>query len=211
MKGNIFTTKLKEVLLSEDPEFNDIYLVMNYHPKTLRHLLTSDEYKQLSFSEDHLKTVLYNLLCSMNFLHSANIIHRDIKPANILIDSDCNILICDFGLSRSLKLTNDTEKPEKKHTKRSLTPHVISRWYRAPEVILGERKYTCKADDWSMGCVIAELIGFLDKNRAVKTNKQLFKGTSCYPLSPVFEKDDEENVTVGKNDQMVKILEVMGP
>ena len=50
--------------------------------------------------EDHIITILYNSLCALSYIHSANIIHRDIKPANFLIDSQCNVKICDFGLAR---------------------------------------------------------------------------------------------------------------
>jgi len=57
--------------------------------------------------EDHIKTIFYNLLCAMHFIHSSNIIHRDIKPANILIDLNCNVKICDFGLSRSISKKSD--------------------------------------------------------------------------------------------------------
>lgn len=52
--------------------------------------------------DGHIITILYNILCATQFMHSANIIHRDIKPANILINSDCEVKICDFGLSRAL-------------------------------------------------------------------------------------------------------------
>ena len=52
-------------------------------------------------SEDHIKTILYNLLCCLNFLHSANILHRDIKPANILMTDNCSTKICDLGLART--------------------------------------------------------------------------------------------------------------
>ena len=55
----------------------------------------------IEFSEKHLIKVVYNSLCAMNFLHSANIMHRDIKPANLLVDADCRVKICDFGLSWS--------------------------------------------------------------------------------------------------------------
>ena len=55
-----------------------------------------------SISQDNLKLILYNLLCALKFLHSANVIHRDIKPANLLINKDCQIKITDFGLSRTL-------------------------------------------------------------------------------------------------------------
>jgi serine/threonine protein kinase len=59
---------------------------------------------------DHLKILLYNLLCSLNFLHSANIMHRDVKPGNILVDDFCQVKICDFGLSRTV-LLDKTNKP----------------------------------------------------------------------------------------------------
>ena len=54
------------------------------------------------FNEEHLKIIMYNSLCSLKFLHSSNIIHRDIKPANILINKNCQVMICDFGLSRTM-------------------------------------------------------------------------------------------------------------
>ena len=53
--------------------------------------------------EDHIKVILYNSLCALNFIHSANILHRDLKPSNILIDKNCNIKICDFGLARTMQ------------------------------------------------------------------------------------------------------------
>jgi serine/threonine protein kinase len=53
-------------------------------------------------NEEHLKIIVYNSLCALKFLHSSNVIHRDLKPANILINQDCQVLICDFGLARSL-------------------------------------------------------------------------------------------------------------
>ena len=53
------------------------------------------------FNESHVTVILYNLLCAVNLLHSCNIMHRDLKPSNILIDSNCNIKICDFALSRN--------------------------------------------------------------------------------------------------------------
>jgi serine/threonine protein kinase len=56
---------------------------------------------KLEFSEQHMISMIYSMLCSMNFMHSANIIHRDIKPANLLVDANCHVKVCDFGLSRS--------------------------------------------------------------------------------------------------------------
>ena len=56
----------------------------------------------MDLTEDHILHIIYNTVCALKFLHSANVLHRDLKPANILIDTDCNIKICDFGLARTL-------------------------------------------------------------------------------------------------------------
>ena len=81
---------------------------MNYHNQDLRRMFKEKKSADFTFTEQHLKVILYNMLCAIKFLHSANIIHRDLKPGNILIDSECNVKICDFGLARSMK-TNSSE------------------------------------------------------------------------------------------------------
>lgn len=70
----------------------------------------------------------------IKFMHSAQIIHRDLKPSNLLINSDCQLKICDFGLARSL--VSDREGSDM-----VLTEEVATRWYRAPEVLLGSQTY----------------------------------------------------------------------
>ena len=115
-------------------------------------MFQSEKLEDFEFTDEHIKVVLYNLLCSINFLHSANVVHRDLKPANILIDGDCNILICDYGLSRTL--------PKDKKTNRPLTAHVTSRFYRAPELILDQKDYDTKVDMWSVGTILADLMMF---------------------------------------------------
>ena len=96
---NIFTTMLEEIIIAgEDSDFKSLFIIMELMPQDLRKLMSN---KQLAFDEDHALTVLYNILCGINFLHSANIIHRDLKPANILINNSCEIKICDFGMSRT--------------------------------------------------------------------------------------------------------------
>ena len=88
------------------------------------------------------------------------------------------MVLCDFGLARSL--------PEKKHN-RAMTCHVASRWYRAPELILDKKDYDFEVDMWSLGCILGELMSFTDPYRSRESLRQglaIFKGTSCFPMSP---------------------------
>ena len=81
-------------------EFNYIFIVMEAVDLDLKKLFGTVPGTQID--EEHILTMFYNMLCAVNFIHSCNIIHRDIKPANILIDSNCNVKLCDFGLSRAM-------------------------------------------------------------------------------------------------------------
>lgn len=72
----------------------------------------------MNLSEDHIITILYNSLCALNFMHSANIIHRDIKPGNFLIDSNCSVKICDFGLARTMPKKTEQEKDLREQRKK---------------------------------------------------------------------------------------------
>ena len=102
---------------------------------------------------------MYQLLRGVLFLHSANIMHRDLKPSNILVNINCDLKICDFGLARGFG-TAETDKDLNK------TEYVVTRWYRAPEVLLSWKKYSSAIDVWSVGCILAEML----------TRKPLFPG-----------------------------------
>ena len=78
--------------------FSEIYLVMEYYPSDLRKLFHSPIY----LTKEHIKLLAYNILKGIQYLHIVGILHRDLKPANILVNEDCDIKICDFGLARSL-------------------------------------------------------------------------------------------------------------
>ncbi len=79
--------------------------------------------------EIHKQYVIYQLLKSLYYMHSGELLHRDIKPSNLLLNSDCHVKLCDFGLCRSIAVTTTTASPV-------LTDYVATRWYRAPEILL---------------------------------------------------------------------------
>jgi mitogen-activated protein kinase 15 len=94
-------------------------------------------------------------------MHSADILHRDLKPSNLLINSECHVKVADFGLARSVAQAKEDSNP-------LLTDYVATRWYRAPEILLGSTRYTKGVDMWSLGCILAELL----------VGKPVFPGTS---------------------------------
>jgi len=87
----------------------------------------------------------------LKYQHSCGILHRDLKPRNLLVNSNCDLKICDFGLARAN--TENLMTPNAQ-----LTDYIATRWYRAPEVILSWAQYTDAIDTWSVGCILAEMI-----------------------------------------------------
>lgn len=127
--------------------FHDFYLVMPFMGTDLGKLM-----KIQRLSEEKIQYLVYQMLKGLKYIHSAGIIHRDLKPGNLAINQDCELKILDFGLARQA----DSE----------MTGYVVTRWYRAPEVILNWMHYTQTVDIWSVGCIMAEML----------QGKPLFKG-----------------------------------
>ena len=94
------------------------------------------EYIQFQrLSNDHICYFLYQILRGLKYIHSANVLHRDLKPSNLLLNTTCDLKICDFGLAR-------VADPEHDHTG-FLTEYVATRWYRAPEIMLNSKVSWC--------------------------------------------------------------------
>ena len=75
---------------------------MDHFPNDLKNLLETTMDGKMRLTEEHVITILYNILCAVNYIHGSNLIHRDLKPSNILINADCEVKICDFGLAREV-------------------------------------------------------------------------------------------------------------
>ncbi|KAI0942161.1 hypothetical protein AcV7_002673 [Taiwanofungus camphoratus] len=104
-------------------------------------------------SDDHAQYFIYQTLRALKALHSADVIHRDLKPSNLLLNANCDLKVCDFGLARSVK----TAEPSGTETG-FMTEYVATRWYRAPEIMLTFKQYTKAIDIWSVGCILAEML-----------------------------------------------------
>ena len=112
--------------------------------------------------EIHKQYIMYQIFRSLKYMHSAQLLHRDIKPSNVLLNSECQVKMADFGLARSVaQLHSEEGNPV-------LTDYVATRWYRAPEILLSSNRYTFGVDMWACGCILGELIN----------GKPIFPGTS---------------------------------
>ena len=123
-------------------------------------------------TDAHFQSFIYQILCGLKYIHSANVLHRDLKPGNLLVNADCELKICDFGLARGFSIDPEENAGY-------MTEYVATRWYRAPEIMLSFQSYTkaskshilractctrltvsvSAVDVWSVGCILAELLG----------------------------------------------------
>nr|GMD96655.1 mitogen-activated protein kinase homolog NTF4 [Ipomoea batatas]GMD98557.1 mitogen-activated protein kinase homolog NTF4 [Ipomoea batatas]GME00405.1 mitogen-activated protein kinase homolog NTF4 [Ipomoea batatas] len=117
--------------------FNDVYIAYELMDTDLHQIIRSNQ----ALSEEHCQ-----LLRGLKYIHSANVLHRDLKPSNLLLNANCDLKICDFGLAR---VTSETD---------FMTEYVVTRWYRAPELLLNSSDYTAAIDVWSVGCIFMELM-----------------------------------------------------
>ncbi|KAI9069004.1 mitogen activated protein kinase-like protein [Trametes sanguinea] len=130
-------------------EFKEVYLVQELMETDLHRVIRTQQ-----LSDDHCQYFIYQTLRALKALHSADVLHRDLKPSNLLLNANCDLKLCDFGLARSARpppnVANDSST--------FMTEYVATRWYRAPEVMLTFKEYTRAIDIWSVGCVLAEML-----------------------------------------------------
>eukprot|EP00300_Choanocystis_sp_HF-7_P013319 c18247_g1_i2.p1 GENE.c18247_g1_i2~~c18247_g1_i2.p1 ORF type:complete len:426 (+),score=86.55 c18247_g1_i2:88-1278(+) len=122
-----------------------VYLVMELMETDLHRVIYSDQV----LTDLHLKYFMYQMAKALYYIHSADVVHRDLKPANCLLLSDSTLKIADFGLSKSD--INSGLSP-------AMTAYVVTRWYRAPEIILDRTRYGAAVDMWAAGCIFAEML-----------------------------------------------------
>ena len=151
--------------------YNDVYVITDVMETDLHRVI----YSRQELTDEHIQYFIYQILRGTLYFHSAKIIHRDLKPANILANKNCDLKICDFGLDHC-KIKDDDKTVQNlidnpslpieysnsiiyDDSKRELNDKNISKWYRAPEAILSPESYDKTVDIWSIGCILAELLG----------------------------------------------------
>ncbi|KAM5149048.1 mitogen-activated protein kinase 14-like [Mantella aurantiaca] len=142
--------------------FQTFYLVMPFIPLDLARVM-----KIQKLNHRMIVYLLYQILRGLQYIHSVGVVHRDLKPSNLGVNENYEIKILDFGLARQ--------------TESEMTGYVVTRWYRAPEIILNWMHYNQTVDIWSVGCILAEMI----------TGRVLFPGGDYF-------------------DELNKIIEVIG-
>lgn len=176
----------------------------------------------ITYTEEQLRSIVFQIICGLKYMHSANFVHRDLKPQNILMRKsattpggwDCKL--CDFGLARCIKkvekkeeldlgaeayFPTEKEDPNKLRSYKfqaKITKHVVTRYYRAPEIslLIQKRELLPAIDMWSIGCILGELLQMIPGNeqgrkmgRNQRKREILLKGSADLVLSPRMFKD----------------------
>jgi len=205
--------------------FDDIFMITDYMETDLRKIIKSKQ----QLVEKRVRSYMAQILAGLQHVHTISGIHRDLKPANLLVSPNHIdektpfglLRLCDFGLARvdsnraaqreeNAAQQMDTEFGDDGPSgdasppplKASMTSYVVTRWYRAPEVIL-RQSYTAAIDVWAVGCIFKELLELTPSSK-YRTGA-LFPGRYCIPFS--FDDDQRERQ---RHDQLAVITRILG-
>lgn len=191
LNGHENIVRLLNVIRAENDK--DIYLVFDYMETDLHAVIRANILEEI-----HKQYIIYQILRALKFMHTGSVIHRDLKPSNILLNSECHVKVADFGLARSVATQEEGGNPV-------LTDYVATRWYRAPEILLGSTRYSKAVDMWSLGCIVGELIA----------GKPIFPGTSTLnQLDRIMEltgRPSPEDIESVQSSLAVTMLESLPP
>lgn len=137
--------RLRNLLTPATDNFDCLFIIMDFMETDLRAVLRSGQ----KLSDGHTQFFIYQALRATKIIHGAGVIHRDVTPANILVNTNCDLKICDFGLA----------KEETEDENGEMTDYVTMRWYRAPELVMEHKHYDGKVDIWGIGLIMGELLG----------------------------------------------------
>jgi len=146
MKGHEHIISLLNVLKADNDR--DIYLVFEHMETDLHAAIRAN-----ILGDVHKQYIMWQALKALKFMHSANLLHRDMKPSNLLLNSDCLMKVADFGLARSFNIDGHDDDGDA-----VFTDYIATRWYRAPEILLGSNKYSTAVDMWGAGCILGEIL-----------------------------------------------------
>lgn len=142
LRGHVNVITLKRVIRAKNDV--DLYLVFEFMETDLHNVIRADLLEDV-----HKKYIIYQLLKALKFIHSAGVVHRDIKPSNMLLNGNAHMKLCDFGLCRSAT-SSRAVGGEREYS-------VATRWYRAPEILLGSPLCVAGLDMWATGCIVGEM------------------------------------------------------
>ena len=170
LKDCPYIVKLLEVFFTSNEDKKVIQnLVFEFIPNSLEKFIENYKFAKKYINIRKIKIISKQLLIGINYCHKKNIVHRDLKPDNILMTNEEQIKICDFGSSKKIEKLNNNRLND------NSTPYVVTRYYRAPELLLGKSNYDTKIDIFSAGCIIAELFTLSPLFPGINEGLQIFE------------------------------------
>lgn len=195
LSGHENIIEVKDILVPSDRDrFNDTFVVFELMPCDLFRVINSTA----PLNPDNIKFLMFQLLRGVHYMHAAGVLHRDLKPSNVLVDGQCRLKVCDFGLARAVIRTTEDSDADLV----LWTDYVATRWYRAPELLVPRStNYSTAIDLWSCGCIFAEMI----------LRKPLFPGNDAnHQLALITEFTGKPDLNVIQRLRSTRAQEVLG-